>query len=205
MFCWRNTKDRRIHILPLELNPCNLCCDSFLFGHKLWGKRAPSDVEAMGEGWLWTTGTDTAKSLNQIALCECELVGEYQCYRPGAHTAAVTRAVTSATQEQDSKKSTGHPCSHLLCRANLPAGKCPSTTKEERHGSCSRGLHPQWEALTPEMLSSAALQADETLLPPAKARWVGPCLSSGGVNCLPKPPGSIASGFWGFLLILWLE
>lgn len=70
---------------------------------------------------------------------------EYQCCSPGAHTAAVT----SVTQTQDSRKFADHPCSHVICRASLPAGKCPSATKEARHGTCSHGLHPQRCALIP--------------------------------------------------------
>lgn len=56
-----------------------------------------------------------------------------------------------------------------------------------------------------DAVTTAALWADKTLVAPAKARWVGPCLSSGGVNCLPKPPVNITLGCWGVLLILWLE
>lgn len=108
-------------------------------------ERAPSDVEGVGKGWLWTTGTEMAKSFHNAALCESELMCEYQCYSPGAHTAAVT----SVTQKRDRRKFADHPCSHVICRASLPAGKCPSATKEARHGTCSHGLHPQRCALTP--------------------------------------------------------
>lgn len=39
-----------MHLLPVEINPCSLCYDCFIFGRKLCQgrERAPSDVKAMG-------------------------------------------------------------------------------------------------------------------------------------------------------------
>lgn len=72
-----------------------------------------------------------------------------------------------------------------------------------RAWSCSHGLHAHRQALS---LRSAQCCCHHLLLRhtnptgSTKGGALGPPLSSGGVNCVPQPPGSTALGSWGVCL-----